>query len=292
MFEEIKENIYFIEGLQNAKYPYSNSILINGETENMLIDCGFGSKIIRKLRKMYKIDKILISHCHEDHTKDLRYLKNSKIYIHPYDRPGVESTQYLRKIYGIVDEKYDEMFNMFMNSIGFKEMKIYQTFEDHDIFDLGNCKIEIIHTPGHSAGHCCFFVHPDILFLSDIDLASFGPWYGAIDCNIQDFIDSIKKIMQMNTKIVVSSHKGIFKSNIKERLQIYLDKIYERDRIIIDNLGNGMTIDDLARKALIYGKFPEPKELFYIAEKIMLKKHLDNLVSNKKIYEKNGRYFV
>ncbi|MHA1432095.1 MAG: MBL fold metallo-hydrolase [Candidatus Freyarchaeota archaeon] len=74
---------------------------------------------------------------------------------------------------------------------------------------LGDTKLQVLHTPGHSRGHCCFLLPEEkIVFLSDIDLTSFGPWYGALDSNVDDFIDSIEKLKRMSFEIAVTSHKG------------------------------------------------------------------------------------
>jgi glyoxylase-like metal-dependent hydrolase (beta-lactamase superfamily II) len=57
--------------------------------------------------------------------------------------------------------------------------KVNSTFEDNEIIDIGeDYKMKVIHTPGHSAGHCCFYeLNSKIAFLADIDFSSFGPWY-------------------------------------------------------------------------------------------------------------------
>lgn len=291
--KEIDNNIFFIQGRHNGSYPFSNSLLILGENSSVLIDAGIGSRETRKLRKKFDIDKILISHCHEDHILCLKYLRNSEIYIHELDKEGVESLGYLQKIYGLTDPQYDDLFNSFMISLGYKELEINHPLKGEEEFDLGDAKIEVIHTPGHSAGHCCFLIHPyNIIFLADIDLTSLGPWYGSVDGNIADFKNSIKKVLKYDIDIAISSHKGVFKSDIKHKIKKYLDKFTERDRKIIEQLKEKQTIDDLTKKALIYGKFPEPKEMYIIAERLMIEKHLKYLLENKKIKKEKEFYYI
>lgn len=294
MLEEISDNVYFIEGNLKGKYPFANSLLVKGEKENVLIDTGAGSRNLRKLRKQYSIDRILLSHCHEDHTCGLKYFKNSKILIHELDKEGVESIKYLQKIYGLEDPNFNEVFEAFMLSMGYREMKVDDIFQNSRIFDLGNIQIEVIHTPGHSAGHCCFLIHPhNVIFLADIDLTSLGPWYGSIDGNIPDFITSIQKLMKSQFSAAISSHKGVYYKTIKKKLKNYLEIIYKRDKIILENLSkHQQTLNELTQKALIYGKIPEPKEFYLVAEKLMVKKHLERLKKEGKIQEKKGKYFI
>ncbi|MHA1790759.1 MAG: MBL fold metallo-hydrolase [Candidatus Helarchaeota archaeon] len=290
MFQEIKKNIIFIEGKRHGKYPYSNSVLILGQKENILIDTGMGLSRARKILKNFSINKILLSHCHEDHTSCCKYFKSSKILVHKLDKENVESISNLQKLYGLNNEKYDAIFKSFMLSLGYREINISDTFDDGQIFDLGNLKIQVIHTPGHSAGHCCFLIYPNLMFLSDIDLTSFGPWYGATDGNIDNFINSIKKIIKFNPKIAISSHKGVFYNGIREKLKIFLSKFEERDQKILENLKQKKTLDGLTNKLLIYGKNPNQDELLLIAEKFMIKKHLERLIKNKKIQKKDDFY--
>ena len=62
-------------------------------------------------------------------------------------------------------------------------------FRDGDVFELGGgVRVRAIHTPGHTRGHCAFRVEPDdVLYLGDIDLSSFGPYYGDAWCDLEDF---------------------------------------------------------------------------------------------------------
>src|SRR5207244_11874187 len=54
-------------------------------------------------------------------------------------------------------------------------------FVDGETFDLGRVSVRVIHAPGHTRGHCCIAIEPDgVLYLGDIDLTSFGPYYGEI----------------------------------------------------------------------------------------------------------------
>ena len=287
--EKIVDDIYFIQGNNQGKYPFSNSLLIK-ENNNILIDAGLGNRIIRKILKNNQINKVLLSHNHEDHISGLKYLKDAQIFIHNLDKKGVESIKYLQYIYGL-DDSYEKEFKSFIESLGVKEIIINKTFKGGEKLKINDIEIEIIHTPGHSAGHSCFYIKPyRIMFLSDIDLSSFGPWYGSIDGNIEQFIQSIKKILNYKIDYAVSSHKGLIVGDIKDRLIRFLNKIYEREKLILENIGNGITIEELVEKALIYGKFPEPKELFVMGERLMIEKHLNKLLRERKLIKINEKY--
>jgi glyoxylase-like metal-dependent hydrolase (beta-lactamase superfamily II) len=132
----------------------------------------------------------------------------------------------------------------------------------------------VLYCPGHSAGHCCFEIPEEhLIFFSDIDLTSFGPWYGGLDSDIRAFEQSIKDLIAKSPKTVITSHKGIFTDEISEKLYKYLKTIKER-----------------VPHALIYGRIAEPKAFYLAAEQIMLQKHLAILLEENKIEYSHGKY--
>ena len=62
-------------------------------------------------------------------------------------------------------------------------------FADGERFDLGGgLRVEVVHLPGHTRGHCGFLVEPDgVFFVADVDLSSFGPYYGDHWSDLEDF---------------------------------------------------------------------------------------------------------
>ena len=97
--------------------------------------------------------------------------------------------------------------------------------------------------------------------------------------------------MQKSPKFMITSHKGLFVDKaIKENLQLYLNKISEREEKILNYLEKERTIEALVAPALMYGKLPEPKEYFESGEKIMLEKHLEILIKANKVEFTQGKY--
>ena len=228
--------------------------------------------------KDVKADFVFNSHWHEDH---ITYNKHfNKICIHEQDSKALESYEEFKRRYGLSDE-------LLSHFIYFEFSKVNVEFKDKDQFKLGKTMVKVIHTPGHSKGHCCFLIDDDnvkVIYLGDIDLTSFGPWYGCLDCNLDDFIESINKVMRIveseNVEIAVSSHREIVRGveNIVGSLKNYLEKIAERENKILNLLINERKIEDLIGKGIIYKRFGEPKEAFEHFEKIMIKQHLDRLM--------------
>ena len=84
--------------------------------------------------------------------------------------------------------------------------KVSETFRDGERYDLGNRIIQVIHTPGHSPGHCCFY-EPDRKYLYSGDLVYCGcldAFYPTTD-PIQ-FKESIHKIQAFPVERILPAH--------------------------------------------------------------------------------------
>ena len=136
----------------------TNTILI-GCTKTRkaaIVDAPLGSSelIIQALKKDSLIPQmILLTHSHWDHIADAAKLKklfNIPIYIHPEDaenleRPGSDRLPLYFPIEGIKTENY---------------------LSDGQILPLGELKIEVISTPGHTPGGVCFWLRQQKILIS------------------------------------------------------------------------------------------------------------------------------
>ena len=255
---ELRRNVRIIEGPDSGRYPYSNSLLIG---RSCLIDAGAGDVL-----KDVRVEWVLDSHWHEDHIALNKV--GRRVAAHYLDADAIENYEEFKRRYALGD-----LVRLFVN---FEFGRVDRTFEDGEVFEFEGVQVEVLHTPGHSAGHCCFVID-DVIFLADIDLTPFGPWYGCLDCDVRDFVLSIERLKREVSKrrisLAVPSHgKAVSGTDeILKRLDDYLAKIFERDRKIRELIQAG---EDPIGKGVIYKKVPEPKEIYLHFEKIMIEKHL------------------
>jgi len=149
----------------------------------------------------------------------------------------------------------------------------------------------VIHAPGHTPGHIALFEPQSrLLFSGDVDLSPFGPWYGNLSSDPEMFIESIRCLIKLNPKVLATSHSGIVTDNIPERLHEYLNKFELREEQILQQLCASKTIEDLVDRKIIYHRFPEPQRLYRFFEEVMVRKHLQYLVRQGKVYESNQRF--
>ncbi|HAC80346.1 MAG TPA: hypothetical protein DCG06_08630 [Deltaproteobacteria bacterium] len=102
---------------------------------------------------------------------------------------------------------------------------------DHELVDgerlqLGNREFEVIHTPGHTAGHCCFLEHhTGALFVGDHLLPKITPHIGVFAGGPQnplgDFIASQEKIAALEgIRFVAPAHGGIYPDHSRRARQL------------------------------------------------------------------------
>ena len=271
-------HISVVQGENEGKTPFAHALLI----DDLLIDTGVGGRRMRKVSKKLDIDRVFLSHWHEDHVSGNSYIKDTPFFSHSLDKAPIENVELFYKLYAVDDKDLLPQFRMYIDSLQVENTPIAGIFEDNDIFQTSHHTIQVVHTPGHTQGHCCFF-EPEakVLFLGDIDLSSFGPWYGTLDASLVDFESSIDKLINLRAEYAISSHKGlsIGSKHIKKKLEAYKRTLTERDvRIQAAIPKNGATLPDLEGQRLIYPKYTSFRPYFILAESIMIKQHLERLV--------------
>ena len=287
------KNIYFIKGARNGKYPYSHSLLI----DDCLIDTGISTRLLRKLKREFQINKVFLSHWHEDHISGNRLLKDAKFFIHKDDEFLIKNVYKFNEFYGVPDTAAEESFDWLMESLRLENTKIEKTLNNCEIIKIGgNYELEVIHTPGHTAGHCVFIENNSkIAFLADIDLTSFV-FYAGIDSNLIDFEKSLDTLLDLDMEIAITSHLGVVKGSkeIKNALNNYRMVINKRDQRILSFFSEvkPLTVEDLKKKNIIYKYYSDFKDYEIIAEMIMLQKHFDKFLVQELIKPKDKGFIL
>lgn len=293
MYEKIAEKIYFIKGEGNGRYPYSNSMLIDDRTR-VLIDSGLGPNRLKQVIKDFSIDLVLLSHGHEDHFSGNPFFPEAQIAVHGEDVETVLSVDRLVELLTGKDTEHKALIYRFLEEVFQLEgSRVDRLLADEEILDLGHHQLQVLHTPGHSAGHCCFHLPTaNLVFLADLDLSGFGPYYGSIDSDIEQFVKSIERVRQLPFELAVSSHKDVFngRETILAELDRYEQKITEREDKILTFLAEERTLEEIVDAAFIYGKFPEPEAMYWLIEKIMITKHLERFTANGRVVANEAGY--
>ncbi len=174
-----------------------NCYLISTEKTAIVIDPGFYSKDVEDFLKdnASKERLILLTHCHFDHIGDadrLRAATATQIAIGALDNESLSNqNKNLCKLFGVELAPFSADI----------------TFNDQEVFAIGDIEIKVIHTPGHTLGGVCYLID-DILFSGD---TLFNGSIGRTDFPDGDFLtlkNSVNKIYQLTDSIKVYSGHG------------------------------------------------------------------------------------
>lgn len=136
-------------------HPFdATSYLLPAGKELYLIDCGTRegfSLLVENIRSLGfdpgRITRIYGTHGHYDHVgaAGMCYRQfNARLFLHPMDREQVETGDGLRTtaqlLYGVAAEP----------------TAVHADIADGEAFEADAGKVRVLHTPGHSAGSCCF----------------------------------------------------------------------------------------------------------------------------------------
>ncbi|MDD3853674.1 MAG: MBL fold metallo-hydrolase [Syntrophomonadaceae bacterium] len=274
MFKNVFENIYMLSTGKGGQFPHSYCFYLDDEVKT-LIDTPLDTSFTQLLQG-HPVDMIINTHFHRDHSGCNHLFPGAKIIAHPADIPAMQSLEVFNQYYGL--DKYGAQKDL-LSWINFHPSPITDVFHDGDIIDLGRMQLEVIHTPGHSPGHCAFYWREkELLFSGDLDLTAFGPWYGNETSDVDQIITSLEKLIELNPRIILSGHKGMISEGVQNRLKKYLDKLYDNEDKILQSLSRPRTLEELTYDKIIYSRWGKPEHIFYFFEKVSLVVHLRRLL--------------
>jgi len=285
----VTDHIKLVEAPQKGRFPWAHGLLVEDAT-TVLIDTGFGQESLNQLKKI-KIDYLLNSHFHEDHVLLNRAFPDVPLLAPAEDADGLRCRQTYIDWYGFEVFNAAEIGRRFMAAFDWMESKVSGEFSEGQVWELGECRMEAVHTPGHTNGHYAFwFPREKVLFTADIDLTGFGPWYGNLTSDVDEFIASIKRLQSLGAEIAVTSHKGIIDSNLNQQWERYLNRIYEREEKLLKYLSSPHTLDEIAAQKIMYGRHPEPEDEYFFFERCKVFNHLQRLLRLGWAEEREGKY--
>ncbi len=289
MFTELAPKLFFIDGDNSGRFPNSNGLLIESKYR-VLVDTGFGRSRREAILAGGKVDIIINTHFHLDHAYGNRHFPKAQIWAHRLDALPLSSQEMFMAYTGF--DSLKESPNELIFPGGMLAREVTRELEDGEMLDFGEIILQVIHTPGHTPGHISLFEPKHkVLFSGDIDLTSFGPWYGNIRSDLDAFSTSIDKLIALEPQVFVSSHAGIIRDRIPEKLREYAAKVDKREELILKHLSQAKTMNELVEDHIIFPRYPEPQLLYRFFEQTMLEKHVQRLVSRGKVVRKpNDRF--
>jgi glyoxylase-like metal-dependent hydrolase (beta-lactamase superfamily II) len=198
---ELRKDIFQLR----SEMPGSHVYLVKGNTKNVLIDTGHGSNysnltlgLAERGLNPSQIHLIILTHEHFDHTGASVYFRETTVIAaHPLAA---------NKIF-LGDEFV--MHGKYLDSAS-KPFRADIWLQDNSIVDLGNYKLRMMYTPGHSSGCICLYgMNDGLLFTGDTVLAG-GALSGIMPSgNVSDYIDSLQRLSALRIEEFYPGHGKI-----------------------------------------------------------------------------------
>jgi len=244
--------IRVIPGPDNGRYPQGNSLLVSGTSETILID----PSLTIAADPPPGVDRVLVSHCHEDHLAGLFHYPHAPVHVHREDHLGLRSLDGLMTIYGLPPAIDAAWRRDVVETYHYAPRPDALVFDEGDHFEVGGTTVRVIHLPGHTRGHSGFLIEPDgVMFLADIDLTGFGPYYGDAWSSLDDFERSIQRCREIDAGTYVTfHHKGTVhgRAELLALLDAYEAVIGRREEAMLRFLEEPRTIDEMVAHRFIY----------------------------------------
>ncbi len=205
--EKIDSDTYAISEYKH--WEETHCYLLCGTDNAVLIDTGLGVSDIKKVVTDLTLLPVTVvtTHVHWDHIGGHKYFDN--IAVHEAEREWL-SDQFPIPLQAVKHNLICKPCE-FPKEFVIDDYQLYRgtpdiVFRDGDSFDLGNRQLTVIHTPGHSPGHCCFY-EADRQYLYSGDLI----YKGCLDAfypttNPKQFCQSVRKIRALKIKRILPAH--------------------------------------------------------------------------------------
>lgn len=205
--EEIDTQTFAISEYKH--WEETHSYLLCGQKQALLIDTGLGVSNINNIVSQLTTLPVTVvtTHVHWDHIGGHRYY--DRIAVHEAEKEWLTDQppiplESVKKSLTMVPCDFPEDFHLDEYQIFQGEPQIL--LHDGDRLDLGGREIQVIHTPGHSPGHCCFY-EPERQYLYTGDLVYKGCLYAFFPTTDPVlFYESIRKIHALKISKILPGH--------------------------------------------------------------------------------------
>lgn len=197
----LSEHVTLLPGENGGVFPHGNPLVVRGGETTVQLDSSLA-------HPAGGVDLILLSHAHEDHLVGLGETA-APVLVHRADLEPVRSWDEFCRVTHLVGDEAAADFQR--RTFALTPRPDATAFDDGDVIEVGGgVSIRVIALPGHTAGHCGFFIEPDgVFFTADVDLSSFGPVYCDEGSLLPDVRASLMRCAEIEAAVYTTfHHKG------------------------------------------------------------------------------------
>ena len=208
--EAIDEDTYVISEYKHSEETHCYLLL--GKDSALLIDTGLGvtniQEVVCKITTLPVM--VAVTHVHWDHIGGHKFFNNFAVHENELEWISEKFPLPLE----VVKNNLSNKNNNFPVDFNIENYTIFQgkpkrILHDNDEIELGKRIVRVIHTPGHSPGHCCFYEEErkylysgDLIYKGRLDM--FYP-----STNPEDFLQSISKVNIFDIRRILPGHHSM-----------------------------------------------------------------------------------
>jgi len=182
----------------------------------ILVDAGMMAgptlKNIKKYIDPEEIEIIVLTHCHHDHSGAAPALKEAT---------GARLLLSQKEVGCVGDDLTTVAYLFGMEA---PEFKVDGTLSEGMVLDLGQWKLEVLETPGHSPGSICLYEREEKVLFSGDTVFPDGS-IGRTDMvggSMEDLVSSIQRLTQLEVKTMYPGHMNITSRDVARQIQMSL----------------------------------------------------------------------
>ena len=143
--------VWFLPGQNRGRYPFCNSVYVEGE--GIVFDPAQDRDKLIELKDGPGVNEVWLSHWHEDHITYLNLFEDIPLKISEHDAPPLGDLDLFLDWYGmdVPDERAAWKVAM-VNQFNFKPRVPTHTFSGHEVIKLENITIESYTRPRSYSG--------------------------------------------------------------------------------------------------------------------------------------------
>ncbi len=282
-------------GEKSGKYPDGNQVMVRGGESLAAFDTPLVAN--RLGSELLDADLVILGHVHEDHMAGLHRLQGRPLYVHEADVEAARSWEGLSRHYGYAPPVLSALKTSIERDFNYAPRPDAQPYRSDAHWDLGGgVTVRAIHAPGHTSGHCILLVEPEgVAFIGDIDLSSFGPYYGDATSSLTAFRRTLQAVKDIPARTwVTSHHKAVITEHATffALLEAFASRLDAREEAIAKHLRTRpSTLDELVEHRFVY---PRGLQGIYYdsAERRTIVQHLDSLAAAGRAAADGGCWYL